>query len=90
MMSSSPLTLHRANIHQDVSPMMVDGYDIENIDFTPFNTLQLMGDRFLSAIKTNHQPRISTGEFATELIQILEALDTSLKNNSAMVSVNYG
>jgi len=49
-----------------------------------------MGDRFLSAIKTNHQPRISTGEFATELIQILEALDTSLKNNSAMVSVNYG
>ncbi|WP_069789558.1 Gfo/Idh/MocA family protein [Cyanobacterium sp. IPPAS B-1200] len=90
MMSSSPLTLCRANIHQDVSPMMVDGYDTENIDFTPFNTLQLMGDRFLSAIKTNHQPRISTGEFATELIQILEALDISLENNSAMVSVNYG
>ncbi|MGY6530138.1 MAG: Gfo/Idh/MocA family protein [Cyanobacterium sp.] len=89
MMSQSPLTLHRANIHQDTLPMVVDGYSTKKIDFTPFNTLALMGDRFLSAIKTNQQPKISTGEFATELIQILEALDTSLKNNSAMVSVNY-
>ncbi|MBE9222263.1 Gfo/Idh/MocA family oxidoreductase [Cyanobacterium stanieri LEGE 03274] len=90
MMPQSPLTLHRANIHQDMSPMIVDGYATENVDFTPFNTLQLMGDRFLSTIKTNHQPTISTGEFATELIQILEAMDISLENNSAMVSVNYG
>lgn len=89
MMSQSPLTLYQANINQSSSPMTVDGYNTEKIDFSPFNTLQIMGDRFLSAIKTNKQEKISTGEFATELIKILEALDLSLQNNNSMVTVNY-
>jgi len=87
MSTQSPLVLQWGEVKDNISHIAVENRSTEIIDHAPFNTLQLMCDRFLDNIKNNHQDKISGGKLAADLVRILEALSLSLQNKGQLISI---
>lgn len=87
MSPQSPLVLQGGEVKDNISHITVENRSTEVINHPPFNTLQLMCDRFLDNVKHNHQDQISGGNLATDLVRILEALSLSLQNNGQLISI---
>ncbi len=87
MSGQSPLVLCQGKIKDNSSYFSVENRNTEIINHPPFNTLELMCDRFLSNIENNQEQEISSGKLATDLVKILEALSQSLKSDSRVIEV---
>lgn len=87
MLLDSPLILQQGYLVKKENTYIPDGLKQEVITVPKLEPLQLVCDRFLANIKTSANDELSSGELATNLVKILEALTLSLEQNNIIVEV---
>lgn len=74
---ATPLTLYRGGWQAQSPPFVPIGPQAEVIAIDPTEPLQAMGRHFLDCVATNQPSPLSSGQTATDLVRIMEAIATA-------------